>query len=295
VFLVCLFICTNFLAANTQPPCVAVEFLSPYNEEEWDFRIPFWENSTVSTASPDYNIIPYMNGTWTYAYSFCKSVIVYMGDNVPTTQTLGWSFGTLTSFFGLNVSPRINSTEYSAYIEFIQIFLQGDAGSPCTDDIPRSATVNVWCGGGKANCTQVLGNKGAACISASDMTNPGFCLCSVQYNTTFGICSGLTLNLLSNKCPKSYDVEIPAPAPIRPEGSRSVGIAFAILAVIVVVACIGGYIYNFTVHAKRGCQAIPFYDTCTGQRDVPYYTLLHLLPLQQKFPSREVTVPSKKF
>jgi len=266
----CLFVCTILLAAQTQKPCIAEEILNPYNEEEWDFRIPFWENSTVSTASPDYNIIP-MNGTWTYEYSFCKGPLVYMGDHVTTTQTLGWSFGSLRSFIGLNVSPRINSTEYSAYVEFTQQFLQGDAGSPCTDDIPRSSFVNVWCGGGKANCTQVPGSKGAACISTPDSTNPGFCLCSVQYNTTFGICNGLTLNVLSNKCPRSHDVQIPIPAPLIPEGSRSVGIAFAILAVIIVVACIAGYIYNFTVHAKRGCQAIPFYDTCTGQKDVPYY------------------------
>jgi len=267
-----------------------VEVLSSDAEEDWDFRIPYWENHTITIVSSEYNLAP-MTGEYTFVYDFCNSLNIYMGNYEQNKNTFGWAFGTLTEFIGYDVIPVIPSPtpsaptqapssqgprddfhEYTAYLEFSQSFLQGDAGAPCTDDIPRSGTINIYCGLAKANCTQVPGNKGAACINANGTTNPGFCICSIQYNATIGICSGLTINLLSNKCPPGKAVPIPVPAALVPDSSRSVGIAFAIMAAIIVVALFAGYIYNFTVHAKRGCQAVPFYDTCTGKRDAPSYT-----------------------
>jgi len=272
---VCLFINTGILA-SLDIPCVAVELLTIDTEEDWDFRIPFWENSTVAVVSSEYNIGP-MNGVYTFEYSFCNNIYLYIGNQTQDKNTFGWSFGYLSSFLSHRVTPT-NPTpspvvdQYAAYKGFTQEYLEGDAGAPCTKDIPRSASVNIYCGAGKANCTQVQGSKGAACINFPAKTDPGFCLCSVEYNITYGVCGGLVLNLLSNKCPIGKNVQIPVPAPGNPDNSsRSVGIVFAVLAVIVVVVCICGYIYNFTVHAKRGCQAVPFYDTCTGQADKPAY------------------------
>jgi len=279
-----LLVCTAFVTSQPHPdvPCIAVEIVDNNLEEDWDFRIPSWENYTVTYTSSDYNIPP-MSGVYTFEYSFCSGLNIYIGNTAGGTA-FGWTFGSMLAFVGYDVTPDVplppspssppnNDHVYRAYQEFSQYFVDGDGGAPCTADIGRSAAVNIFCGLSKANCTQIPGNTGPACLNALPTTGPGFCLCSIQYNKTVGLCRGLVLNLLSNQCPPSRAVYVPTPnSPNIDQGSRAVGIAFSALAVIFLVAMIGGYIYNITVHAKRGCQAVPFYDTCSGRRDVPVYT-----------------------
>jgi len=226
-----------------------------------------------------------MSNDYTYEFSFCNGFNVYIGDTTGG-NAFGWSFGSMLSFVGYDIVPDVPPSpplaphtavrdehhEYNAYLEFSQYFVDGDSGAPCTADIGRSATVNIYCGLSKANCTQVLGNTGPECLNANPSTNPGFCLCSIVYNKTVGLCRGLEINLLSNKCPPSRAVPINPPSPNNDQGSRAVGIAFSALAVLILVPMLGGYIYNITVHAKRGCQAVPFYDTCTGRKAVPDYS-----------------------
>jgi len=271
-------------------PCVAVEAVDDLIHEDFDFRIQEWEKTNVSVVSNAYNLPP-MSGPYTYHYSFCNSLNIYMGDNIQDPKNVfGWSFGVLTSFVAYDINPGNASHEFAAFMQFTQIYDFGDAGSPCTEEIPRSATINIYCGIERANCTQVPGNIGAQCLNPGGVTTPGFCLCSIHYNASVGLCKGLTLNLLSNKCP--HGRAIGSDGSGNPQDvSRMVGIAFAFLGVFIMVAIIGGYIYNFTVHSKRGCQAIPFYDTCTGKKAEPTYTssppTSDVLP-----PSVPVTTPS---
>jgi len=248
-------------------PCIAVEGIDPLVEEDFDFRVPNWENSTVIYASENYNLPP-MNGVYTYHYSFCDGINVYMG-NIPQNpnNVFGWSYGVLSRFIAHDIDPRNASHEYSAFHQFTQVFSYGDSGAPCSEALPRSATVNVWCGLEKANCSQVVG-AGDHCLNGE--TNPGFCLCLIQYPSN--LCGGLLLHVLSNKCPHGRAKPIEPPSN-PPDVSRVVGITFAFLGVFIMVSIIGGYIYNFTVHSKRGCQAIPFYDTCTGKKDDPTYVV----------------------
>jgi len=284
---VLLLVCTAFVVSLPHPaiPCIATELVDTNLEEDWDFRIPFWENFTVSFATAAQNILP-MTGIYTYEYSFCNSMYVYIGDH-PGNSGFGWSYGSMLAFDGYNVVPDIPPAPpsapsvvppddhiYRAYKVFSQIFVDGDAGAPCTADIGREATIDIYCGLSKANCTQVPPYTGANCLNTnSTISTDGFCLCSIQYNSTFGICRGLTISLLSNKCPPSrVKPIITPPPPFLEEGSRAVGIAFAVLAVFIFVAMLGGYVYNISVHAKRGCQAVPFYDTCTGRKDPTNYT-----------------------
>jgi len=257
-------------------PCVAIEALDDGIKENWDFRIPHWYNVTVSFSTSDYNI-EMMSGIYTYEYTFCESLNIYIGNS--SKNQLGWSFGSLSTFVAYDARPDDNPSppasrpgDYTAFREFTQYFIDGDYGAPCSSNRSRTAIVNVYCGIGEANCTQVPGNKGAHCLDSPSTTYPGFCLCGIEYNTTYGICSGLTLNLLSNLCPSSKVVPMDPLHPYSNEVSRSIGIAFAVIGVLIIVAMIGGYIYNCTVHSKTGCQAVPFYDTCTGQKEIPNYS-----------------------
>jgi len=271
---------SSVTSASPKFSCVAYEFLDEQIEEEWDFRIHGWENFTVSISSSEHNIPPYMSGVYTYRFSFCDSVVVYMGNGTQN-QSFGWSFGSMSYFAAYDVAPKPPSThtedpihEYNAYHEFSQFFGNGDTGSPCSPQNPRSAVVNIYCGLDKANCTQVPFNKGPACIDGGT-TKPGFCLCSVHYNTSRnGICSGLDFNILSNNCTQGKAYPIVGPSPYNP-GQSHVGIAVAVIVSLIFLCCIFGFIYNTSVHGKRGCHAIPFYDTCTGnkhERTAPYDT-----------------------
>jgi len=249
-------------------PCVGVEGIDPLVEEDYDFRVPNWENSIVSYAY-EVNGLPPMEGEYTFHYSFCNEINVYMGNVQNPNNVFGWSYGALTTFKAYDVNPPLNAShEYAAFHQFTQIYTYGDSGSPCSDR-PRTASVMIYCGMDKANCSQVkIEGVGDRCLNGE--TNPGFCLCFVQYQGD--VCNGLILHLLSNRCPHGKAKPITPDVPPPTDVSRVVGITFACLGVFIMVSIIGGYIYNFTVHSKRGCQAIPFYDTCTGKKEVVAYT-----------------------
>jgi len=267
-----LYITSVTSAPIPKKPCFAYEILDDQIEEEWDFRLPYWENVTISYSSAEYNVPPYMSGVYTYRFTFCDSISVYMGISNPS-QSFGWSFGSMSYFVAYDITPKNGSShEYAAFLEFSQYYSNGDTGSPCTPQSPRSATVNLYCGLDKANCTQIPGNKGPQCIDGG-ITKPGFCLCSVNYNASRGLCSGLEFNILSNNCTKGVGYPIVGPSPNAIPQSH-VGIAVAVIVSLIFLCCIFGFIYNTTVHGKRGCQAIPFYDACTSNKQrAPYDTV----------------------
>jgi len=282
---VLLLLCLVVVNSSIEPiPCYATEYLDQYFMELWDFTSEAWKGKTFSYVSSDYNVPP-MAGNYRFQITFCDNIHVYIGDQ--TSGALGWSYGTMEFFAGMDVTPPIPSHptaptttptskedfEYSAFKEFVQVYSNGDSGAPCENE-ERSAVVNIYCGIAKANCTQVPGNKGAECLDGGD-THNGFCLCGIQYNTTVGVCTGLALNILSNSCPNSVTIPTTTPLPSPSESTQEgVGIAFGVLAVLLIVCIIGGYVYNFTVHNKRGCTAFPFYDTCTGKKVDPTYQVV---------------------
>lgn len=252
------------------PPCTSVTNA----DNLWYITYTFdntWNNSQTILVADTFNTGP-MQGTWSLVLNFCDSVSLIQGNVSSTTpgNQLGWNYGFLFNFTEDDINPPAHPTvppSELALLEFIQTYSFGDVGPPCSS--PRTSTVNIYCGGGKANCTQVPGSAGADCLTKSN--NP-YCICSVTWNETFGFCSGLQVNLLSNSCPKnaSHWPITPVYPPMNNPGTVA-GIFFAVVFVLLFVTCGGGYIYNYSVHAKRGCEAMPFYDTCYGSAPAPVY------------------------
>jgi len=185
------------------------------------------------------------------------------------TEGTGWNYGSLSSFVELNVNPPPNLPPFDmALLEFVQKYENGDISPPC--NTPRSATVNIFCGLGPANCSSVNGSTGAQCLSGIS-TNPGYCLCSIAYNSSQ--CSSLTFNILSNNCSKGVALPLVGPGhpPLLPP--TIAGIVIGTILGIIVLALLGGYVYNRSVYGKKGLRAVPLYDKCTGQEDQANYTL----------------------
>jgi len=260
------FICFLFLLAlgvsAASIPCVVESNFDSNWLEFWDFEIPQWAHVIRRYATNATNFPP-MTGIWTYEVSFCDYVRLYMGIKNESTPSLGWNFGILTSFLSVpapNPPPPVLK-------RFVQTYSGGDCGAPCSTC--RSSTVNLYCGNSNSTCRDVPGARGAVCLSGS--ISEGFCLCAVGFNSS--MCDGLWLNILSRNCTGSTLV---------PMGDNTVSqppnIAAAVIASLigVFVACyIGGYIYNYKVHTKRGAEALPFYDTCTGSSKTSYSGISH--------------------
>jgi len=265
-------------------PCEAVRNVDNLWNEIWLFG-QGWNltSSTVVTNNSNYDM---MTGLWSFQIVFCKSVYIYWGNSTAdSTKVFGWMYGNYAVIddidIDVNPAPQPNwNPKEIAFLQFSSSYLYGDEGAPChmLANMGRSSTVNIYCGGGEANCTQVPGNSGAACIdskSVSPLPGHKYCICSILWNDTLGICGGLTFNLLSNHCPNSTAVRVPTPiGPPGPPGESPAAIAgifFLVVAVLIVVSCIGGYAYNYSVHSKRGLDAVPFYDTCKGEPNSPSY------------------------
>lgn len=276
--LLCLLSAASFTQSAGLPACEVRQVIDGIFLELWDFAIDGWLGNTRSAAiatSPPNE--PSMNGTWTYTIDFCKGVTLYEGNTTvepPTSQ--GIVFGNFSTF--IEVEPNIIPAPqpdphypfYTAYLRFIQTYTNGQVSAPCTH--PRSSTLNIYCGGPLANCSAVPGSLGDECLDGKQNASlPGFCICSVLFNATNGgYCNGLEINLLSDDCPNSQSSPIPSPQIPGESPGAVVGIVFLVLFILLLVSCVGGYAYNYSVHAKRGVQAIPFYDTCTDKGSPSY-------------------------
>jgi len=210
-----------------------------------------------------------MVGDWSYELTFCATVRLEMGNVLNSTGLLlGWSFGVLTTFDLVDEAP--NNVMKNGVVQPIRTFVQtynaGDWGGPCPNG--RTATVHLYCGLNNS-CADVPGAGGNVCLSGS--LGNGWCLCSFGFNATLGMCNGLWFNVLSNKCPPSepYYPDQPVPPPTT---AALVAAIFGVLITLFGLCWVGGYIYNYTVHTKRGLEAVPFYDTCTGASKSTSYT-----------------------
>jgi len=228
-------------------------------------QIPNWEHSKTTAVSDKWNIGA-MQGNWSFEFQFCDTVRLYMGNLTQGGDNLfGWKFGTLTAFDRLDV-PVPPPGQFSASREFKQSYTGGDIGSPCSGTNPRSAIVYVWCGKNN-NCSSIPGATSAQCLDGN--SNSSFCLCSVEYNQTLGVCTGLTLHVLSNSCPESKAVPIQPGSPVPTNAGSVTGVVFLVLFLIVLAIFVGTYLYNCTVHGKRGFEGCLFYDTCCSSNKAP--------------------------
>jgi len=264
MFISVILVATILLGALSSPintPCVVTRSVSPILVHEYTFDAPIWDHSMVGYVTADRNIFP-MTGLWSYELTFCGFVRLYMGNVLENTHILGWSFGVLTEFVSVDDVPPVNVTNGGVAPlnkRFAQTYSLGDYGPPCLQG--RSATVNLYCGDATNSCSDVPGSAGALCLSGSLVD--GFCLCSFGFTAELSVCSGLWFNLLSNKCPIPKVIHPDQPIPAEPPAELA-GAIIGVLIVLVFLCFLGGYIYNYTVHTKRGAEAIPFYDTCTG-------------------------------
>jgi len=229
--------------AFTSPPCKVDASIDGSYNEVFDFTA--WKGKALSVVVdnteggfPD--VPPYHN--WTYTVDFCRSTTAFMGDGTQHTS-LGWSYGRLFKFNYNNTPHPIGATS----LQFYQEHTDGDFGAPCST--PRASRVNIWCG---KSCARVPGSKSDQCLT-SDATTP-YCVCSVQVNNAVNtpFCTGLVFNLLSTSCP--------APTMV-PADKNTAGIVFGVLFLLVVVAFVGVYAFNWR-RGLRGLEAVPFATTC---------------------------------
>jgi len=258
----------SVLSSPINAPCVVTRKVSESLTQKWFFDNPAWDHQSVRYVSQNHNIPP-MTGDWSFELTFCATVRLEMGNILNSTgKLLGWSFGVLTTFDLVETVPTLKENKVAALPvrNFVQTYQAGDWGAPCPNG--RTATVNVYCGQ-NSTCADVPGAGGAICLGGS-LSN-GFCLCSFGFNTTNGMCNGLWFNILSNKCPTSepYYPDQPVPPPTT---AALVAAIFGVLISLFGLCWVGGYIYNYTVHTKRGLEAVPFHDTCTGMSKSTTYT-----------------------
>jgi len=241
--------------------CQAVEYIHDDDIEEiFYFDVPFWQDEVVNITTDRYNINPPMVGSYKFEFSFCNTINI-ISVSEPITN---WGFGYLANFVQYDIDGPPPPFDYGAFNEFSQYYEMGDTSPPCSS--PRQARVDIYCGRENANCTQVPGNLGHACISGSS-TNPGFCLCSVMFNNS-NTCNGLILGVLSNKCPIGVPQNLnPATIPWLPRNIAAIVIG-TILGMIL-LAFIAGVVLN-RMKGKTGYDVIPFYERCTGRNKQEY-------------------------
>lgn len=302
MFLVLLtFVCLS-LAQYIPDRCSALEeFTGGVWEEEWMFDN--WQKQQVFVAQETTGV---MAGNWTYEISFCDSVKIYRGDITKdtTNNTFGWTYGFLSSFVRIEsdipyVPPSpssfsIKKDQFSssipagvveqenpqpatppiighiALLSFVQKYSSGDKGAPCVGNSSRSSTVNIYCGVNisQANCTALPNSNGrAACLVGNPNDEKDFCVCSVLFNATMGVCTGLVFNVLSNICPSGRAIEIiPPVSPMIPISTgTAVAIAVAVILATIVTLHLAGTCFNL-ISGRRGLDALPCYTTCCGRR-----------------------------
>jgi len=267
-----LFFTFTLVYSQGSVPCQVLTKVSNSLMEKWDFNIPNWANTRVRYATDQYNVPP-MTGQWIYELNFCQDPRIYMGSTVNNTQDLlGWSYGPLSNFEVIQtitpIAPPSQPTPAPTpntipRKRFVQTYSGGDSGPPCAVG-GRSAVVNLYCGDNSTSCGEVPNSPGNICLSGT--LSEGYCLCAAGFNTTLGFqgtCTSLWFNILSRSCPNFEAIHITNPT-MPPATPNIAAAVIASLIGIFAFCYILGYIYNYTVHTKRGAEALPFYDTCAG-------------------------------
>jgi len=248
---------------NPKPnACEAFENLE--RDEVWRFNSSWVGQSLVETAQFTC-VKPFPVMTFVLSLSFCNNV--NLSYTSQQQQGLGWFYGVLVHF--QYIRPVVDPGR--PVLTFQQAYSLGDEGAPC-GPAGRSLHVDIWCGNASTTCLQIPG--GDQCLRG---TPDSVCLCSITCNDTQGICTGITMTLLSHNCPKSQIVIIPKPD-LLPDHNVA-GVVIGSLIAIFFFFLFIGFMYNYLVHHKTGCTAIPFYDTCTGETPAvrPYESIPHKL------------------
>jgi len=178
---------------------------------------------------------------------------------------LGWFYGNMMSFEFLNPVPNPNGPT----LTFRQLYGNGDSGYPCNSS--RLAEVYIYCGNSTSNCLGVGNSPNANCLISGGKLSNGFCLCNHLYNDSQSICSGISFHVLVTNCPPKQTVNLPS-RPSGPAGNPAGAVIGSLIGVFLFLFFIG-YMYNYLVHKKTGCAAIPFYDTCTGKHSTVTYSV----------------------
>lgn len=270
-----LVLCGLALAADV--PCYALKKI----DGEWSAKFDFtmWKNIKRVFATPNANINP-MQNMWSYNFSFCSSISLSMGDALSVAQTdlFGFNYGTLGSIEILPVDHD-GPHQHGPVKEFIQHYSNGDTGSPCF--APRTSQVHVWCGVAATNCSGIPGSQADATCYSNGKMDTDYCICGVTFNQTRGVCNGLEIHIVSNKCPDSTAVATPpssipwSPHRPTPQANTGVIIFFSIL-IVILVTFSAVWVYNSQALGKQGLHAMPFYDMVTGgggaSRSSPTYS-----------------------
>jgi len=253
VILLSSFLLVNCTLYVNPVPCNAHYLLQ--HDEVWYFN-----TSLIGQTVGETRGFLGINGIYQLSLAFCQNL------NLTEPGGLGWFYGSLQSFEWL--APF--SVPDRPVLTFTQYYGIGDDGSPC--NLGRTAVVNIWCGNASTDCSTIPGSISGPCLSGS--LQSGVCYCSSVYNATDGICGGITINLLSHNCPNSTYVLTPRPGPPGPTHNVA-GVVVGTLVAVFFFLFFIGFMYNYLVHHKTGCSAVPFYDTCAGGSATRSYDSIH--------------------
>lgn len=213
--------------------------------EKWDFTITGWNGLLQETNPIPINRVPF-DGNWSFAFTFCGSILAKQGNLRPKE----FSFGRLFSFDFADPDRNISVAK-----EFTQVYKSGDTPASCPDGL--QANINLWCGNDKnSTCSQVPGG-GSKCIAGPDAAQ--FCICSIDW--TGPLCTSLTFNLLSRNCPEGV------PIPVNEPQSDTAAIVFVSLFAFAFALFLTGIGYRYLWLGRRGSEVIPFYDECNPVRN----------------------------
>jgi len=190
-------------------------------------------------SSVVFNVTSFSNvETWSFFFKFCDRVDSMFGDykEIDQNQWIGWNHGYMSEF-------KTVSHEWGW--DYFQEYTVGDSGYNCLQG--RTTSVYIYCN----NCPQ-----GSSCTYG----NSTFCICSASYNRETNPCTAVLF--VSASCPAPYFPPPPPTPPGTPAG-EIVGIFFVILFILGTIGCVGGYVYNYKVHNRRGKEAIPGFKLIT--------------------------------
>jgi hypothetical protein len=280
--------CFSFAFAATVK-CEATRIIDAQFNEVFSFDSPNWAHIEVVGVSNFSGTFPMKNDTWSYDLQLCDSLNVLNGDLRFQQQTdlFGFSHGHLTRFEALDkvirqtpiIKPATptakeendgnhadalapNPHVHDIVKEFTMYYENGDVGAPCSQSMPRGAHVHIWCAYDAKSCDGIPGAQTPGVPFGGNISN-GFALCGIYYNTSFGVCKGLELHLLSNSCPGGRFVPSGTSARVGPQVSTSAMVAIvlaSIVGLILIVVFFSCWGYRSSVLGRKGVTAIPGYD-----------------------------------
>jgi len=258
-------------ATNPPDPSPCEAFYQLQHDEVWIFNST-WIGTHLIQSPVQYECVENpVTTVFTLVLDFCRNV------NLTYPSGIGWFYGVLTHFE--YIKPEVIADR--PVLTFQQTYSIGDDGAPCRDG--RSMTVDIWCGNASTTCLQIPGSNDCLWGNADTI-----CLCNSKCNNDTlnqGICSGITVTLLSHNCPSSTPYVGPAPPGPAMPNHNVAGVVIGSLVAIFFFFLFIGFMYNYLVHHKTGCSAVPFYDTCTGDSSTSsrsYESLPNTLAVRKK-------------